>query len=232
MRTRPPARWPFVLCPLSFVLLLGGCGLSDYGGQMSSEAARVQAWDDEAALLGAAVKMPELPKKEDKDQHWDVYLRLPQGVAGTPKTADNASQAKMFGPLVQYEGSSRAGVVNVYLGVGGEQKDFAASVYNQFPGVTPGGSTVTVPRNLFATTSARKVSPSVNLKQQVAEVAPYVYSFNFYERNNDQVAVVYQMDKANVAKAETAVKASLATLGLNDEAGALRAIYTQHQIRK
>src|SRR5689334_3763719 len=96
---------------IGFLLALAtaGCGLSDYAGQMSSEAARVRAWDEEAKLLGPPITMPALPRKDDKDQTWNVFLRLPLGVATSPKAADGSTQAKMFGSLVQYEGSSSSG---------------------------------------------------------------------------------------------------------------------------
>jgi hypothetical protein len=215
---------------VSFVLLLSGCGLSDYAGQMSSEAARVHAWDEEAELLDAPLKMPVLPKKDDKDQTWSVFLRPPRGVGTAPKTAEGSSQAQLFGPLVQYErGSNRFGITNLYLGVGGD-RDFAGSVLTYF-GIAPGGGVITVPRSAVITGAGKKLDPSITVKQQLAE-AQYAYSFNFYEHGGTQVAVVYQMDKGNGSKADKAIQASLATLGVDDEVRALNTIYAPRPKRR
>jgi hypothetical protein len=208
-----------------FVLASAGCGLSDYAGQMSSEAARVRAWDEEAKLLGPPIKMPELPKKDDKDQNWNVFLRLPLGVSQAPKTAEGSTQARLVGPLAEYEGNKTFGIVNVYLGVS-DQKDFATSALNQF-GVSPGGEMVTLPRSpVVMAAVGQALPPTISVKQRTAETQ-YAFSFNFYEHGSTQVAVIFQMDKANAAKADPAIKASLATLGVDEETNQLRAVYTK-----
>ncbi len=217
-------------------LLLSGCGLSDYTGQMSSEAVRLHTWDEENRLLGSPAKMPELPKKEDKEQKWNVFLRMPQGVSDAPKTAQGSALAQLSGPLVQYEGSTNNpfGILNVYLGVGSDPKEFATSVFNQF-GVSPGGDFVTIPRSpILLSGTGRVLTPEINVKRRAAE-GQYAYSFNFYERANVVVAVVYQMDKANSARAEPVIKASLATLGEGiDDAGQMSGVYrkTNRPVRR
>jgi hypothetical protein len=199
-----------------FVLCAAGCGLSDYSGEMSSEAARVHAWDEETALLGGPIKLPELPKKDDKDQVWNVFLRLPRGVSESPKTADGSTQAKLFGSLAQYEGSNAAGIANVYLGVS-DQKDFVNSTFNHFS-VAPGGDYVNVPRSATVMSAVgQALPPTISVKQRAAEGPQYNYSFNFYEHGGTQAAVVFQLDKATGAKADPAIRASLATLGLGDD---------------
>jgi hypothetical protein len=228
MNARLRAQFLFALCPLSFVLALTGCGLADYAGQMSSEAARVRAWDEESALLGPGVKMPELPKKDDKDMGWNVFLRLPRGVSDAPKTAgENSSQAKLFGSLVQYEGSNALGIANVYLGVS-EQKDFENSVFNYFS-VASGGTDIKVPRSATVINAVgQALPPEVSVKQRLAEGPQNNYSFNFYEHGGTRVAVVFQLDKTNSARANAAILASLATLGVgDDEAPRLRNAYTK-----
>jgi hypothetical protein len=214
---------------LSFVLPSAGCGLSDYAGQMSSEAARVQAFDEEAKLLGSAIRMPELPKKDDKEQTWNVFLKLPLGVDTAPKTAEGSGQAKLFGSLAQYEGHKTFDIVNVYLGVS-DQKDFATSAFNQF-GVSSGGDLVTIPRSQVVMSAVGPaMQPTISIKQRTAETQ-YAYSFNFYERGSTQVAVIFQMEKGGGAKADLAIKASLATLGVDDEANRLRGVYNKPRKR-
>ena len=65
--------------------------------------------------------------------------------------AEGSTQAKLFGPLVQYErGGNPYGIVNAYLGVrGGDPKEFRTSVFNFF-GVSGDGADVrniTIPRS-------------------------------------------------------------------------------------
>jgi hypothetical protein len=228
MSKRRPTWLRFVLCPLSFVL--AGCGLSEYAGMMSSEAARVRQWDEETRLLGPPVKMPDLPKKKDKDgkdveQRWSIFLRPPRGVSDTPTVVQASGQTQMFGPLVQYAaGSNTFGIRNVYLGVGVDQKEYVSTVFSQF-GVTGGGETVTIPRSLTVLDStAKSPSAEVTVKRKTVET-DFLYSFNIYERDKVQVAVVFQMDKGNGAKADAAIKESLATLGEGDDVGRLDKLY-------
>ncbi len=205
-------------------LLLTGCGLSDYAGQMSSEAARVHSWDEESWLLGPPARMPELPKKDDKKQSWDVFLRLPRGVGDAPRKVLGSTQAELFGPLVKYEGNNTFGIRNVYLGVGSDPKDFANSVFSNF-GVSPGGDAVAIPRSpILLSSTGRALATAIDVKRRAAE-GQYAYSFNFYEHGGKQVAVVFEMDKATGAKAEPAIKASLATLGEGDEVPRMKAVY-------
>jgi hypothetical protein len=210
-------------------LAAAGCGLSDYAGQMSSEAARAQAFDEEAKLLGPAIVMPGLPKKDDKEQTWNVFLKLPLGVDTTPKLAEGSNQAKLFGSLAQYEGHKAFDIVSVYLGVS-DQKDFTTSAFNQF-GVSAGGDVISIPRGPLVTSAAGPaLPPTISIKQRTAETQ-YAYSFNFYEHGNAQVAVIFQMEKGGGAKAEPAIKASLATLGVDNEAAQLRNVYNKPRKR-
>ncbi len=216
---RPP-RVPLLLA--AGALLLSGCGLSEYAGQMASESVRVQAWDEEAKLVGNPLKMPELPKKDDVAPKWKVFLRPPLGVSDSPVAQKDSSLAQLVGPLAQYVGGrNQFGVQNLYLGVAVEQKDFPSAVCGQFP-VNPSGDTsITIPRsptliNSFATGKAG--ANEVLLKLRTAEGQASTYRFYFYEHGNVEVAVVFQIDKSSAQKAEPAIKASLSTLAEGSEA--------------
>jgi hypothetical protein len=249
MSARHRAWFRFVLCPLSFVLALSGCGLSDYAGHMSSEAARARQWDEETKTLGPPITMPVLPKikvktkdkdgkekEEEQDQKWYVFLRLPQGVYDSPTTAPGSTQAQLHGPLAQYAAGNNAfGIQNVYLGVSTD-KEFVSSVYSQFPGVGAGKEqAVGVPRSLvLLTTARRQLSPEINVRRAAVE-AQSLYSFNFNEHGSVQVAVVFQMEKGNGAKADNAIKDSLGTLGEGeDEAAEFDRVYskTNRKVKK
>jgi hypothetical protein len=198
---------------------------------MSSEAARVRAWDDEAKLIGGPAKMPDLPKKDDKEQRWNLFLRLPVGVSDSPKLTDNLSAVKFVGPqLAQYDGNNAFGIANVYVGVS-EQKDFVNNAFSFF-GVSPGGTDVAIPRSPVVMNSVGQALPATISVKQKTDATQYAYSFNFYEHGGLQVAVIFQMDKANAAKADAAIKASLASIGVgDDEAPRLTNVYSNYNRR-
>lgn len=225
---RPSARTSCRLALLAGgALALAGCGLSDYEGKMSSEAARVQRWDEETKALGEPIRMPELPKKDDKEQNWKVFLRLPRGVSESPVAQQNSTLAQLHGPLAQYAGGNNtAGIQNVYLGES-DQKDYANAVLAPF-GVSPGGeSAVTVQRSpVLLTGTGKSLNPEITVKRRLGE-GPSSYSFNFYEHGGVQVAVVFQMEKGNSQRADAAIKYSLATLGVEDEVYTLREAYNR-----
>jgi hypothetical protein len=206
-----------------------GCGLSEYANQMSSEAGRVRAWKEENDLLGKPIWMPEFPKKDNKVQTWEVFLRLPQGVSDAPVTLPKSNFAQMYGPLVQYPAfNNKLGIQAVYVGVTGDPKDFATKVYGQF-GVEAGGEQpVNVPRSITLHMAiAKGVSPEITVKRKIAE-GQSVYNFSFYERGPDLVAVVFQLEKGTGNKADNAIRASLATLGEgSDDAYALSSAYSK-----
>jgi hypothetical protein len=217
-------RWPLLLA--SGALLLAGCGLKDYEEKMSAEAARVRSWDEETKVLGEPIKMPELPKKDGKEQTWNVFLRLPRGVSEAPVVQQNSTLAQLYGDrLAQYPGGSNSvGIQNVFVGVS-DQKDYASAVLGQF-GFAPGGETaVVVPRSpVLVSGTGKSLGTEITVKRKLVE-GQSLYSFNFYEHGAAQVAVVFQMQKDNGQRADAAIRSSLATLGAEDEVYPLRAVY-------
>jgi hypothetical protein len=214
---RLPAPTPRTAALLAALALLpAGCGLSDYAAQMSSEASRVRQWEEEAKVLGDPLRMPQLPKKDDKEQTWNVFLRPPHGISDKPVAQQQDTKlSQQYGPLVQYPGSqnSPTGIQALYLGVGSDPKEFAGQVYSQFA-TNPGGeSTVTIPRSeVLLSGTAGALDPEIRLKRKTHE-GQALYQFNFYERGKVQVAVVFQLAKGNAAKADVAIRTSLGTLG-------------------
>jgi hypothetical protein len=239
----PATDRPFCRSPrLALLLAAGalspsGCGLSEYTGHMSSESVRVQAWDQESQLLGIPITMPPLPKKDGKAQHWDAFLRLPQGVNDTAvmQPKPNETLAQLYGPLAQYQGNGKFGIQNAYLGVAVEQKDFAGMVCSQF-GVTPTADTVvTIPRSmslLNPNTTERADGPNADvvLKKRTGEGQQSSYVFYFYEHGKVTVALVFQIKKGT-QDAENAMKASLATLGEGPDADANDLMYKKWNTR-
>jgi hypothetical protein len=209
-------------------LLAAGCGVSDYAGHMSSEAALLRMWKEEEDVLGEPLRMPEFPKKDGKDQQtWNVFLRPPHGVSEKPTAQQNSKLTQFFGPLAQYAAKgNRFGIQNIYLGVGTDPKEFPSAVYGQFGASPEGESAVTIPRSPVLLSGAGKdLKPEIVVKRKVYD-GPSFYSFNFYDRGKVQVAVVFQMDKGSAAKARDAIEKSLSTLGEGaGEAPALRSAY-------
>jgi hypothetical protein len=215
----------------ALALLSAGCGVTEYANQMSSEAGRVRAWKQENDRLGKPLWMPEFPKKDGKEVIWDVFLRPPLGVSEVPITPPKSNYAQMFGPLVQYPAGNNipSGIRALYLGYAADSKDFMAKVYNQF-GVAAGGETTIVlaRSTVLLTGTAKSLSPEVTIKRKLAE-GQSLYSFNFCEHGSEIAAVVFQMDKgSSTTKADDAISASLATLGVGyDEERALREAYNK-----
>jgi len=218
------------------VLASAGCGLSEYGGQMASEKARVQYWDDENKRLGKKITMPVLPEDKDKkSQKWDIFLRLPRGVNESPATIQGKEEANLFGPLAQYETvRNDYGIQTVYLGFADNQPDFIKKVYTQFGTSAKNETTETIPRSpslMMGTGTGKNTNQDIVIKRQpdrARDESNAILSFNFYERDRLQVAVVFKLDKDNGTKADEAIKFSLATLGVGfEQTGQLTTAYNK-----
>jgi hypothetical protein len=232
---RPSPRFAALLAGL--ILLPAGCGLSDYSGQMANEGALVRQWEEENKLLGEPLQMPVFPKKEGEKQapSWNVFLRPPLGVSPTPVAQQGSKLTQMEGPLAKYTAKGNSfGLQYVYLGVGSDPKEFMAQVYNQFGAAAGGESSVPIPRSTVLLNGQEDLRPEITVKRKAFDNQQSHYSFNFYEHGKSAVvAVVYQMakgaagkEKEAVARAEPAIRASLATLGEGrDEVPLLRRAY-------
>lgn len=108
-------------------LAVAGCGMGDYLRHMDAERARVRVFDEENRALDEAAEMPQgLPPRDPKDRKekepaapqplwpFDVYLRLPAGVA--PKAAGRyvATESPPV-PLARYPGKD---ITNVFIAAG------------------------------------------------------------------------------------------------------------------
>jgi len=196
-------RFPALLA--AGALLLAGCGLSEYGGQMSSETVRLQQWDEESKILGEPIRMPELPKKDGKEQRWEVFLRLPKGVSESPTTQQNGKDPQMLGGLLaQYSGGGTAVIQMAYLGVSTDPKDkeYLSNVLNQFGGSVGGEQPF----------SLRGPKLELALKRKLIQDDKSSISVNIYEHGNDTVIVVYRIAKGDEERAARPIERSLTTL--------------------
>src|SRR5262249_23303022 len=73
------------------VVLVGGCGLSDYEKRMDEQRDRLNLIDEENAALGDLIDMPsgKDPYGNEIKLPFEIFLRLPKGVSGTFQERDS-----------------------------------------------------------------------------------------------------------------------------------------------
>jgi hypothetical protein len=190
-------------------LLLAGCGLSDYLGQQSSEASRLQRWDEENKLLGDPLAMPEFPKKDGKAQTWDVFLRPPSGVGVSPTLQQNGKEPDLKGGLLaQYSGFGS--VQMVYLGVGTDpkDKDYVSNALGALGGTAEGLQVIPPIKGPKRDISLRREV----IADEKSKTKVFVY---VYDNNPHTVIVAYRVVQGKedeVARANGAIEMSLSTL--------------------
>ncbi len=185
----------------ALALMTLGCGLAEYESHMSSEVVRLDRLDREAKFLGEPLRMPPLPKKDDKDQTWPVFLRPPLGFSVAPDRALLGGMLANYAPPAHFKG--------LYLGVAGDRKEFTKEVFQLFPAATERkGETVAVDPE--GTQKVLRYTFDDNLS---------TVTVNFSPPTNPQVAVVYRVEKGRLTgDVAEAVKLSLGTLGYEGDA--------------
>jgi hypothetical protein len=97
------------------LIALLGCGLSDYEKRMDEQRARLDAFDEEAKLLGGLIEQPYVLDEKGKKKNalpFDVFFRVPKGVAPAFIKGREATHVFAEQPLYRYSGG---GDVNVFL---------------------------------------------------------------------------------------------------------------------
>jgi hypothetical protein len=72
---------------LPLLVLLSGCGLDDYEKRIDKERARLRVFDEENKYLGDMLEPPARPPVV-----FDIFLRLPRGIAGSADEVDGAHE--------------------------------------------------------------------------------------------------------------------------------------------
>lgn len=121
------------------LLLLTGCGLSEYERAMDEQRTRVREFDERAKLLDDPIEIPPLVKAKSKEETpawpFDFILRLPKGYSTLPK--DKANYFLDF-PCFRYtggaEGAKSIFVAAALVGVskGQEEGKYTSEVFRQY----------------------------------------------------------------------------------------------------
>jgi hypothetical protein len=202
-------------------LLPVGCGLDAYEAKMSSEAAKIERLDREAKYLGEPLAMPKLPRKEkgkddeEPEQSWEVFLRPPRGV-------NRNHESKLLGDLMAvYKGSSGA-CREMYLGIPQGRKEFVKDVLGLFPAAGD-----------VKSDTLRVAGPGerdLAFTRHVYDDSGSTLAAHFFPANAPKVAIVYRVAKGQLTgETSEAVKVSLSTLALDNDAGRMMSLYNRQK---
>jgi hypothetical protein len=193
------------------ILLICGCGLSDYQEKMAAKQKVVDYWGEENQHLeGTPLKLPE-KKPDDKDKEAlapdELFLRPPQGISSTPD--DKA----LGGFLYRYASAPNRDFQDMFVAVAkNENKEkFVNEVLAQIPGA--GGA----PREkLVGEKAGRILRFDMRHEDLPDQTTPYVYFF--YEAPY-QVAIAFRPAAgARGPRVDTPIEYSLASLWVGPEA--------------
>lgn len=190
--------------------LLGGCGLSDYERRMAEEQARLQT-AEESRYLGEPVRWP--PEGEAGSENRNspsVSFRPPKG--GSPTYERQPLDAVLF----VYPGAGDFQMVYLAVGSGRRSDDFRRKLLERV---------VLPPRAqwqpVVVQPSGRDLMRFEALYHESANVGGRTASFVYLlDEENQQVAIVYQVDAANADKSEVlnAMDQSLRSLAVGARA--------------
>jgi hypothetical protein len=201
------------------LVLLSGCGLSEYEKKMLQAQVRVQQFDEENRLLGDPLVIPTRTDAATKGQVpvANVFLRPPKGIQDKPGAPRGGGLPYRYLAAVPKDALCTA----VEMDFGKPRIDLGsrAVVAGWFP-------TVRVPELQ---------------QQEIAGRSFLVAEFDYDLRNNEscavyvtpaepgqtQVAIVYWLSSKQKEQARSVLALSLKSLALDVEAGLRRAGYAQ-----
>jgi hypothetical protein len=235
---RPVCKTTFGLFGLA--LLLNGCGFAEYEAKMVSEQARIHRIDLENKYLEDPIEWPakkeadkketdkkETDKKEVDKNYVDVFLRPPRGI-------DRKPLQQQRGMLHEFPRSKdgKDPIIAIWIGTAVNQPEFANDVEKLF---------------------GRKNLPSNHVVRQVPgrdkplefdlvmfDDANSTYLLCMYKRGDAQAAVVFHLaekmsklvvfsdDERGDNELTTKLRLSLESLGVDQEAGKLRATFNRY----
>jgi hypothetical protein len=204
-----------VLAAVVALLTVAGCGLDEYESRMASEMARLQRYDEEEKVLGEPLKMPKLPPKEQgkEPESWSVHLRPIRAVPSNPQ------EQLEGGLLARY--SSGSDLPCLFLGVGTGRKEFAKDVLKLFP--SSGKAT-------SETVTLQAAGREIVVSRHTYDDAQSSLSVNFVKRGDTELAIIYRVEKGELARHAAAIDMSLGTVAVDAEASRMRREYDKtHQ---
>jgi hypothetical protein len=201
---------------------LSGCGLAEYEARMRDTQARLQRFEEEDKLLGAALQVPMRVDEKTKlpVPLVNVFVRAPRGITTLPhKDVRN-------GLLYRYPAAkqgSAAPFTQLEVAYGRGQKKFAEKVINSFGNA-----------DREQKSRANKVRSAAGEGTTTFQTLEFVdgatgYSINLVadEKNQNQLAVIYYFKAAQRKAAERAIKLCLEWTGAGPQADKLRKAFAR-----
>jgi hypothetical protein len=211
---RRASTWALRLLPL--VLGLAGCGLSDYEKLMVEAQKRAQRFDEETRSLGEPISVPKRSEKGQEVPLANVFFRPPKGISKNPEGTPRGELLYSYMPV---PGGAARDFTRVEMAFASDSKDFANDVTRNFQAteaVTPRTQQVQPPGR-----------PPLTFQVLEFDDPQFSYSVNIYQRNQTQVAIVFQLVKGRREAARKVIDLSLSSLAVDDEAGLARQEYNR-----
>jgi hypothetical protein len=193
-------------------ICLAGCSVGDYENKMLVAQDRLKDFEEGNRLLGEnSVVMPGRVEKGVMVQAVSLFLRPPKGISTTPASEKRAGILYTFSPT--RSGAAPFAYVEIAYAPKNE-KDFEKGVLGAFT------RTGEAPRR------SRQVAPPGRQPMTFSTVefddSTYAYSINFFKGAVNQVAIVYAINRASKAQAVRPIEVSLASFGVDGNAGTTR----------
>jgi hypothetical protein len=213
---RPLVSRRAALALLAGTLCAGGCGLSEYEGQMATEAQRVQRFDEEMKYLGAPLDPPKIKSGNKEVDPPALFLRPPKGIVTEPDTNLGPPPYARYIARSGAKSTERAGVTDMYLALAPEgQKEFATAAVQALAQVS----------GVKARTITKQPPDTDPLTFSAYENSGAGFFLYICQSSGYQLAIGYQTDKT--ASATKAVDLSVESLVVEGRAAKLRKAYEQ-----
>lgn len=200
---------------LTGLILISGCGLSEYQEKMTLQQQLIERLDEENKVLGSPLMVTQAIERKD-GTFVDVYLRPPKNVSSTP---DEMLFREMF---LLYRGSDK---INMYLAtaVKDKNKSLQREVLEFFPR-TSKVTRSTVQNHPLPGKQAITLR-LLSFEERPEEDKPPKSTYYVYITPRNDLAVVYQVtgDPAISAQAR---EMSISTLGVGPDAQDRRMFYS------
>ncbi len=201
------------LAMLLMLTLSCGCGLNDYQEKMITQQKLMKQIDREKELLNPSLDVPlSLIEQRKGATYADVYLRPPQSVDTKPE------EKLARDVLMVYPGKEN---IKMYLAFRGKEKEFVKEVINLVPRTTEVKQSSTQIKHPSGGKAMRLLQYSFQHEAKDKTITNYL----LYLTPRGNIAILYQMTGSSV-KDKEAVKLSISTLGIGEDAARRKAFYS------
>jgi hypothetical protein len=216
---------------LLVLLLLSGCGLSDYEAKMVEAQEHIRRLDEEAKNLDDPLTIPTQKEKEGEPEQpvANVFFRPPKGIANKPDPQIIGGLIYRYSLRTSAPGEAPAAksssdVIFVGLAFANNKPDFIGEVISNFPSATD------VTRKQH---EVKHPDSPTTLMVDTREYddTQYSYSINFCQSGSTQVAVVYAITKGKRSAVATPLALSLESLAIGTDADSARRAFARRNQR-